>query len=83
VSTRLTTLRAAPLHHLALAALVALGACGERVEPRTRHSVLLVTIDTLRADRLGCTGHATAQRPDSTRSRNRASSTRKPSRRLR
>lgn len=63
MSTPLTTLRAAPLHHLALAALVALGACGERVEPRTRHSVLLVTIDTLRADRLGCTGHASARTP--------------------
>lgn len=43
--------------------LVALAACGERAEPKSQHSVLLITIDTLRADRLGCTGYATAATP--------------------
>lgn len=43
--------------------LLALGACGERGTPSPPRSVLLVTIDTLRADRLGCTGHTSARTP--------------------
>ncbi|MBK6942779.1 MAG: sulfatase, partial [Planctomycetes bacterium] len=43
--------------------LVTLSACGERESPPPRRSVLLVTIDTLRADRLGCTGHSAARTP--------------------
>ncbi|HEY7511004.1 MAG TPA: sulfatase-like hydrolase/transferase [Vicinamibacteria bacterium] len=50
-----------------LSAAAALGACGRRAAetppaPRARHLVL-VTIDTLRADRLGVYGHAAAATP--------------------
>ena len=49
---------------LALALLLAAGAGCER---RTRPNVLLVTIDTLRADRLGCYGFGLAYTPASDR----------------
>jgi len=46
------------------AAAVATGSCtGSRAGPASRPHVLLVTIDTLRADRLGCYGHAAAATP--------------------
>lgn len=44
------------------AALVAAGACG-RERPQPPASLLLVTIDTLRADRVGCYGHREAHTP--------------------
>lgn len=56
MSTLFHTLRAGSL------VLAALSACGER-DRSPRHDVLLITIDTLRADRLGCTGHASARTP--------------------
>lgn len=56
MSTRLALLRAC------FVMLCAPIACGERDSTPCR-SVLLVTIDTLRADRLGCTGHAAARTP--------------------
>jgi len=43
-----------------LVAALSLAACGS---PRTPPSVLLVTLDTVRADRLGCYGHAGAATP--------------------
>ncbi len=50
-----------------LLALVASLACRRRaapaVPPAERPNVLLVTIDTLRADRVGCYGHASASTP--------------------
>ena len=52
----------AALRRGALATLVALAAGGCGGEPRPRH-LLLVTLDTLRADRLGSYGHAAAQTP--------------------
>ena len=39
----------------AVSAALLLGACGPRANPRAEH-VVIVTIDTLRADRLGCYG---------------------------
>jgi choline-sulfatase len=50
----------------ALAALAALAlgtACGAREPARPRPHVLLITIDTLRADRLGCYGRQAAETP--------------------
>ena len=49
------------LQTLALAALAATAVAG--CWPRHRPNVLLVTIDTLRADRVGCYGFALAQTP--------------------
>jgi arylsulfatase A-like enzyme/tetratricopeptide (TPR) repeat protein len=54
----------APLSALVLLSL--LHGCGgdtPRASPADRPNVLLVTIDTLRADRVGCYGHATASTP--------------------
>ncbi len=53
---------------LLLASLLAVGACGpEATEPIERlaglDNVLLVTLDTTRADRLGCYGHEAAATP--------------------
>jgi len=44
-------------------ALGALGGCGDARPPEGRPSVLLVTLDTTRADHLGCYGHAAARTP--------------------
>lgn len=51
------------VHACCVLLLVTLSACGERGTPSPPRSVLLVTIDTLRADRLGCTGHTSARTP--------------------
>src|SRR6266704_910862 len=52
---------------LACSAALVLGCCRERqppvVTPAARPNVLLVTIDTLRADHLGCYGRASAATP--------------------
>src|SRR6267143_1426493 len=48
-------------HALLLAAALLLPACG-RSSPAP--NVLLITIDTLRADRLGCYGYARAMSPN-------------------
>jgi choline-sulfatase len=54
----------AALAGFAAAALQVSGCGGSRAEnPASRPDVLLVTIDTLRADRLGCYGHAAALTP--------------------
>src|SRR5437867_11229973 len=45
---------------LALAAVLLLSACGP---PPSPPNVLLITIDTLRADRLGCYGYGRATSP--------------------
>src|SRR5712692_7602395 len=54
-----------PLFAALLALLVVAGCRGERAAgtPATRPNVLLVTIDTLRADHLGCYGHGGAATP--------------------
>jgi arylsulfatase A-like enzyme len=58
---------------LALCSLVAVAVQEADEPPRARPNVLLVTIDTLRADRLGCYGRATPpRRPRSTASLARA-----------
>ena len=46
---------------LALAGLLAAGAC--RKPPAPPPNIVLVTIDTLRADRLGCYGRRQAETP--------------------
>src|SRR5262249_8314220 len=51
--------RRSPLVALGLLALAALCACDRRHRP----NVLIVTIDTLRADRLGCYGFGLAHTP--------------------
>ena len=43
-----------------LCALAAAAACGPADEPAPRHNVLLVTLDTTRADRMGCYGGTAA-----------------------
>src|SRR5688500_1291924 len=52
---------------IVLPILAAAAACrrdgAPTVEPTERPNVLLVTIDTLRADHLGCYGHQTADTP--------------------
>lgn len=57
--SRFTSLRHAPIVTLALAASV-LAACGG---PRARPNVVLISIDTLRADRLPAYGYATGSTP--------------------
>lgn len=47
----------------ALAFLALLGLCGCAESPPRGSSVLLITLDTTRADRLGCYGHAGADTP--------------------
>jgi arylsulfatase A-like enzyme len=47
-----------------LALLVAAVACGRGGEADPRPDVLLITVDTLRADRFGFTGHAAARTPN-------------------
>jgi arylsulfatase A-like enzyme len=37
--------------------------CGGKSEKKTPSGIVLITIDTLRADRLGCTGHGAARTP--------------------
>jgi arylsulfatase A-like enzyme/predicted Zn-dependent protease len=54
--------RAAPLLALALL-LVCGGACRKRAVERCGPNLLLITLDTTRADRLGCYGHAAAVTP--------------------
>jgi choline-sulfatase len=66
-------LRPAPARHLLPAAILAVGALGTGCArspapgpapvPANRPNVLLVTIDTLRADHVGCYGHAGAATP--------------------
>lgn len=55
-------LRSAPPPILALALL--LGACGETEGTRPAPNLLLVTLDTVRADRIGAYGHAAARTPN-------------------
>src|SRR5262247_2633282 len=50
-----------PRLHALLAALLLISAC--RLEPQ-RPNVLLITIDTLRADHLGCYGYARSTSPN-------------------
>ena len=40
------------------------GSKGWKVTPNPRSNVLLITLDTTRADRLGCSGHAAARTPN-------------------
>ena len=47
-----------------LASLVAAVACGGGGEGDPRPDVLLITVDTVRADRLGFAGHAAARTPN-------------------
>src|SRR5215475_3353308 len=50
---------------LCLAALITLGACKTANPPATqRLNLLLVTIDTLRADRVGCYGYSKVETPN-------------------
>ena len=50
---------------LCLVGLVALGSCKSgSAPPRSRLNLLLVTIDTLRADRLGCYGYSQIETPN-------------------
>jgi arylsulfatase A-like enzyme/Tfp pilus assembly protein PilF len=53
-------MRTPRLHLLILAATALLCACGEKP---VRPNVLIITVDTLRADRLGCYGYPNAQTP--------------------
>jgi len=46
-----------------LAALLAASGCSRRPQPEQKPSILLITIDTLRADRLGAYGDARARTP--------------------
>src|SRR2546427_9217885 len=47
-------------HRFLVVAALVLSACDQR---KSRPNVLLITIDTLRADRLGCYGYARARSP--------------------
>src|SRR2546426_8214960 len=47
-------------HRFLVVAALVLSACDQRT---SRPNVLLITIDTLRADRLGCYGYARARSP--------------------
>jgi predicted component of type VI protein secretion system len=50
---------------LCLAALATLSACSSANSPsKQRLNLLLVTIDTLRADRLGCYGYSKIETPN-------------------
>ncbi|MBK7874206.1 MAG: sulfatase-like hydrolase/transferase [Planctomycetes bacterium] len=49
---------------LVLGALLSLGSCSGESAPDPRPNVLLVTLDTVRADRLGCYGYAKARTPN-------------------
>lgn len=64
--TPVTTSGSPSAHALGLAAALALGACTEPVppEPAPRPNVLLVVVDTLRADHLGFQGYARATSPN-------------------
>ena len=46
------------------AALLGLAACNSQAPPQRPKNLVLVTIDTLRADRLGCYGYAKAETPN-------------------
>ncbi|MET0555494.1 MAG: sulfatase-like hydrolase/transferase [Vicinamibacteria bacterium] len=48
---------------VSLACALTAASCGRRAEAPPQPNVLLVTIDTLRADRLGCYGRTTAETP--------------------
>src|SRR6187455_2738870 len=48
----------------ALCAALALAGCSGSSEPDPRPNVLLLTLDTVRADRLGCYGYARAKTPN-------------------
>lgn len=54
--------RVKALHLIGIVAAVAIAGCA--AQKRTRPNVLLVTVDTLRADRLGCYGCLTALTPN-------------------
>lgn len=57
--------RCAPaLAALAAALPFALAACGPKATPDARPNVLLVTLDTVRVDHLGCYGHTKARTPN-------------------
>ncbi|MDE0896739.1 MAG: sulfatase-like hydrolase/transferase, partial [Planctomycetota bacterium] len=60
LSARTPQLRARPRSFLASALLLAISACGA---PERPVSVLLITLDTTRADRIGCYGRADAGTP--------------------
>src|SRR5262245_51573680 len=51
---------------VAVASVVLLGSCKPSNGPQTRHplNLVLVTIDTLRADRLGCYGNSNIETPN-------------------
>jgi arylsulfatase A-like enzyme len=48
---------------IALAVAATIGACGRAEDQPARRSIVVVTIDTLRADHLGSYGHAAARTP--------------------
>lgn len=47
-----------------LVTLLAFVACGKESPPDTRPNVLLISLDTVRADRVGCYGYAPAETPN-------------------
>jgi choline-sulfatase len=49
---------------LGLVVLVLLSSCGRKSAPERRLNLVLVTIDTLRADRLGCYGYSKIETPN-------------------
>ena len=53
----------APALLIVLATMFACGRAAERPDGDVRN-LLLITVDTLRADRLGCYGHAAARTPN-------------------
>ena len=52
------------LRAMALCAALAVASCSGTSAPDTRPNVLLLTLDTVRADRLGCYGYARARTPN-------------------
>lgn len=49
---------------IGLATLLSFAACGKTSAPDTRPNVLLISLDTVRADRVGCYGYAPAKTPN-------------------
>jgi arylsulfatase len=67
-AAKATLARSAPLRGRRLGAVVALGfmgvaGCGRESGGGSERSVILITVDTLRADRIGVYGHAAARTP--------------------